>query len=470
MDFTDLLNNYFTKLNCSSKEFSDLTGISPATISRYRNGKSIPDYDSQKLNDLINGIAKVAKEKNVNDFNIEEIRKAFKKTYGNKAFNFNSARLNINELIFELNINKNNMSKSIHFNPTYVSKICTGERKPSNEETFINSISKYIIENYFDEQNKKSISKITGIKKEDIQVNTLAEWITSDKIEVIHSINNFLKKLDEFNLEQYIKSIKFDELKVPTVPFQLTVSKNYYGLDEMRKGELDFFKHTVLSKSKEPIFMYNDMPMEDMAEDVDFGKKWMFAIAMSLKKGLHLNMIHNLDRPFNELMLGLESWIPIYMTGQIKPFYLKTPPTGIFTHTLYVSGVNALVGEGFRSKHELSKYYLTGKKDDLLFYKKKAKYLLDKASPLMDIYTNENRKAFEHFFKIEKANKNNKIYDIENNELNNTFKNIKFTSCKNKWIMITKKTNPEISFVIYHPKLRNAIENFVAPINENKDS
>ena len=69
--------------------------------------------------------------------------------------------------------------------------------------------------------------------------------------------------------------------------------------------------------------MCSDMPMEDMAEDISFGKKWMFGIAMCLKKGLHLNIIHNLDRPFNEMMLGLESWIPIYMTGSVSPYYLK---------------------------------------------------------------------------------------------------------------------------------------------------
>ena len=110
-------------------------------------------------------------------------------------------------------------------------------------------------------------------------------------------------------------------MKVPFVPFYKSGSKNYYGIDEMKQGELDFFKATVLSKSNEPVFMCSDMPMEDMAEDVDFGKKWMFAIAMTLKKGLHLNIIHNLDRPFNEMMLGLESWIPIYMTGQVSPYY-----------------------------------------------------------------------------------------------------------------------------------------------------
>ena len=38
-------------------------------------------------------------------------------------------------------------------------------------------------------------------------------------------------------------------------------------------------------------------------------------MAMMLKKGLHLNQIHNLDRSFEDMMLGLESWIPMYMTG-----------------------------------------------------------------------------------------------------------------------------------------------------------
>jgi hypothetical protein len=93
-----------------------------------------------------------------------------------------------------------------------------------------------------------------------------------------------LNKLDEFDLNDYIRSIRFDELKVPTVPFQLPTSKNYFGIEQMRLGELDFFKATVLSHSKESIFMCSDMDIEDMAKDIDFAKKWMFAIAMCLKK------------------------------------------------------------------------------------------------------------------------------------------------------------------------------------------
>lgn len=93
-----------------------------------------------------------------------------------------------------------------------------------------------------------------------------------------------MNKLDSFDLNDYIKAIKFDKLKVPNIPFYRSKTRNYYGIEEMKNGELDFFKATVLSKSKEDIFMCSDMPMEDMAKDINFGKKWMFAIAMSLKK------------------------------------------------------------------------------------------------------------------------------------------------------------------------------------------
>ena len=34
------------------------------------------------------------------------------------------------------------------------------------------------------------------------------------------------------------------------------------------------------------------------------------------------------------------------------------------------------------------------------------------------------------------------------------------------WVMISKNKCPSIHFVIHHPKLQNAIENFIPPIVE----
>ena len=170
----------------------------------------------------------------------------------------------------------------------------------------------------------------------------------------------------------------------------------------MKNGELDFFKATVLSKSKEDIFMCSDMPMEDMAKDIKFGKKWMFAIAMCLKKGLHLNIIHNLDRPFNEMMLGLESWLPIYMTGQISPFYLKEVKNSIYHHFNYVSGVAALTGECIKNHHSNGMYYLSSNSKEIAYYKEKAQFMLKNASPLMEIYRENDSIKFS--FALQKNN------------------------------------------------------------------
>lgn len=48
--------------------------------------------------------------------------------------------------------------------------------------------------------------------------------------------------------------------------------------------------------------------------------------------------------------------------------------------------------------------------------------------------------------------------------------NINIFVIDNKQVIISKVNNPITNFVIYHPMLINAIQNFVAPINEKNIS
>lgn len=185
------------------------------------------------------------------------------------------------------------------------------------------ALSRYRSEERLPDMNSEAFDKICFAIAEIAKQKNHSELTENFVRKSFLDTEDFLHKLDEFDLNDYIKAIHFDELKVPSVPFQIPTSKTYFGLKEMMESELDFLKATVLSKSMEPVTMYSDMPMEEMAKDPDFPKKWMFGMAMMLKKGLHLNQIHNLDRSFEDMMLGLESWIPIYMTCQISPYYLK---------------------------------------------------------------------------------------------------------------------------------------------------
>lgn len=403
MNFKEVLNEYLKELNCSSKKLSNESGLSESVISRYRSGERTPVKNSEQLNKLTKALFNIAKDNDKNKYTFDKIASDFNSTLASDNFDYTTFSNNLNTLITSLNINTHEMSKYIVFDASHISRIRYGKAKPSNPIEFSNKICSYILNRYKNPDDINNLMMIIGCKKSDLSnekiYSTLFNWLTSEIVPVKNQISDFLHHLDSFNLDDYIKVIKFDELKVPNIPFYKAKTKHYYGIEEMKQGELNFFKGTVLSKSKEDIFMCSDMPMEDMAKDIDFGKKWMFAIAMCLKKGHHLNIIHNLDRPFNEMMLGLESWIPIYMTGQISPYYLSNLKNNIYNHLNYVSAAAALSGECINGFHNKGMYYLTTNKNEIEYYKEKSDLLLKKAKPLMEIYRENNIKEYHLFLK-----------------------------------------------------------------------
>ena len=394
MKFNDVLNKYLNLIGCSSKDLAQVSQLSESIISRYKNGGRIPNEENlKKISEALESLSE-------GEYKAEDIYKDFEKTIFDSSIDFDIVRGNLNKLIETFNINARGLAKALNFDASYLSRIRNGERIPSNKEAFVSSLAAFVLKKYEIQSYKDSYYLLFN-EKEKITLSKIREWIITNKKEEVSDVDNFLSTLDEFNLNDYIKEIKFDELKVPNIPFYKARCKTYYGVEEMKKGELEFFKATVLSKSKEDIFTCSDMPMEDMAEDKEFGKKWMFAIAMCLKKGLHLNIIHNLDRPFNEMMLGLESWIPIYMTGQVSPYYLKEVKNSVYHHFNYVSGVVALTGECIKGYHDKGKYYLTNNSRELEYYREKSNLLLKKANPLMDIYSSEDLDKFERFLENE---------------------------------------------------------------------
>lgn len=575
MNFCEQLNDYIKQIGCSSQELVTASGLTTSVISRYRRGDRNPNIRSKQLEQLVDGLYKLS---NLKELNItrDEIYITLSNTLNDISIDFEQLNKNFNELITTLNVNMAELSRSSTYDSSLLSKIRTGNRNPAKPKDFIETVCNFIVKKYKTENDKKAVALLIGSTLEELKdssnyYNKLLNWFSTNSIPSHNYINDFLSNLDNFNLSEYIKAIHFDEIKVPVVPFYRAFSKTYYGIEEMKKGELDFFKATVLSKNNDSIFMCSDMPMEDMAQDIEFGKKWMYAIAIMLKKGLHLNIIHNLDRPFNEMMLGLESWLPIYMTGQISPYFFKRLQDNIYCHFNYVSGTVALFGECINGYHDKGKYTLTTNKTDISYYKTKAECLLRKATPLMEIYKEDSKNAYnaflassvrikanrrrilsslpihtisddlllrilkhnnisdeeierikkavdmqknilketiennivkdefsnlsleefetsplslfladnfyekkiyytyeeyqEHLNLTKKYEKNNNNYKLSINN-NTTFKNIQILIFEKNFVMISKANSPSIHFVIHHPKLRNAIENFIPPIVE----
>lgn len=575
MDFKKLLDDYMKQLDCTAKDLAEKSGLSAATISRYRSGDRTPEDGSENFARLINGIVSIAESKGIPDITVQSVSDSFS-PYIRNSVDVAHFQKNFHTLLTVVPINISDLARFLNFDPSYISRIRNGQRQPANPTEFARKISAFVARHCQTEEQKAVISSLLHCPMEELSNYTdfqvrLTDWLLAGEGAVKDSMTVFLEKLDEFNLDEYIHVIHFDKLKVPSIPFQIPTSRTYWGISEMMKSELDFLKATVLSKSTAPVIMYSDMPIKEMAKDPEFPKKWMFGMALMLKKGLHLYQIHNLDRSFDEMMLGLESWIPMYMTGLISPYYLKNTQSNTFLHLLKVSGSAALSGEAITGYHENGKYYLTKSRREVEYYQRRANELLKNADSLMDIYRSE-REAELNTFLISDTRKSGKrrgirstlpLYTISEELLerilirhgmNNsqkqrikkhvkaqkerivsilasetlkdevpaltpeefrknppvldlsgifcetnlpyseeeyrthmsdtqafsrknsnyilristapTFHNLQILVHEGQWAMISKSKAPAIHFIIHHPKLRNAIENFIPPIVE----
>ena len=576
MRFHEQLNAYIERIDCMAKEVSELSGISAATLSRYRTGTRIPDATSESFENLCSAIAELAERKQLVGITAESVREQFMQASDLRLRDTNRLLENFDLLLATLDVSISKLCRHINYDASTVFRFRNGSRHPSDPEKFASSVAEYVAREWDTAQDRIVLAHLLGCSEEELasssaRYEVLVQWLYGNHVHKKHHVSDFLSKLDEFNLNDYIKAIHFDELKVPSVPFQMPVSKTYFGIDQMMESELDFLKATVVSKSNAPVIMYSDMPMAEMAKDPEFPKKWMYGMAMMLKKGLHLNQIHDLNRSFEDMMLGLESWIPMYMTGQISPFYLKEPSNNVFLHLLKVSGAAALSGEAVMGYHAEGKYYLTKSKKELRYYTKRAQELLSVARPLMDIYRVGNKNELNAFLQAdsEVAGKRKSIFSslplytidmllleemlaqggfsqdeishiegvamtarqrilhiLESSEIevkvpklseeefeayplaldlsaafceqnvvytyeqylahmentdffatehsryrvektsSQTFRNLQINIHEGKWAMVSKVFSPAIHFVIYHPKLRRAIEEFIPPVVE----
>lgn len=404
MKFSEKLNDYIEQLSCTGKDICNLSGISAASLSRYRNGERVPEFGTKPFEDLCCALAQISAQKGKLQITADAVKKAFVSCDDFVSTDKELLRKNFNTLLSALNVNLTQLCQYTNYDASAVFRIRNGSRKPGDAERFASAVASFVTRTMQTQSEIGAVAELIGCDIDEIydlsvRYTKIKSWLLKQPVQKVesNSVSKFLSKLDDFDLNEYIRVIKFDELKVPSVPFQIPSSKTYFGIKEMMESELDFLKSTVLSKSSAPVIMYSDMPMKEMAKDPEFPKKWMFGMAMMLKKGLHLHQIHNLDRSFDEMMLGLESWIPMYMTGQISPYYFKNAPNDVFLHFLKVSGIAALSGEAVAGYHADGKYYLTKVKREVEYYRKRAEEMLKNAYPLMEIYRSERKNELNAF-------------------------------------------------------------------------
>ena len=105
MRFHEKLNEYIQSIPCTAKELSDASGLSAATLSRYRSGERVPEMNAEAFHQLCSAIAQIAGDKQVQNMTKESVREGFLACSDIITVDREQLRQNFNTLIALLNIN-----------------------------------------------------------------------------------------------------------------------------------------------------------------------------------------------------------------------------------------------------------------------------------------------------------------------------------------------------------------------------
>lgn len=246
MEFCERLNEYINTLSCTAKELAEAAKISPSAFSRYRSGERVPEMGSSAFEGICRAIAEIASQKRI-DLTADYVRDAFAECEDLFTTDKEHLRRNFNTLISVLNINITRLCQYMNYDPSAIFRIRSGTRNPGDAEQFASSVASFTARKMSAASEISAVAELIGCEPEriydlSVRYTSIKSWLLEQPAREPggDSVSDFLCKLDSFDLNEYIKAIRFDDLKVPSLPFQIPTSKSYFGIEEMMESELDF--------------------------------------------------------------------------------------------------------------------------------------------------------------------------------------------------------------------------------------
>lgn len=165
MNFNEQLQAFLKQIECSGIQLSKASDLSNGTLSRYRSGERTPGPDSKHMRKLAKGISELSL-KNGTNLSEEYVLKVLNETVGHDLLvNYSAYVANLNRLVSALEISNTDLARNLKYDPSHVSRLLSGQRKPTNMRKFTVDIASYIAGHRSDES---SLPKLAALLECDV--------------------------------------------------------------------------------------------------------------------------------------------------------------------------------------------------------------------------------------------------------------------------------------------------------------
>ena len=185
MTFQNQLNDYILQARCSSKELATASGLSEGTISRYRKGYRVPGIASEQVAALASGLYSLMRDKD-EQITEEHILATLRDSIGNGLnISYEVYIQNLKQLLRSFEISNNELGRKLNYDPSYISRILSGQRRPGDIRKFTEDVAVYIAHQKADEVRPPSLADFLGCDEQTISTadglqGQIEKWLCSD--------------------------------------------------------------------------------------------------------------------------------------------------------------------------------------------------------------------------------------------------------------------------------------------------
>ena len=123
----------------------------------------------------------------------------------------------------------------------------------------------------------------------------------------------------------------------------------FFGDEGMREGVHAFLTDLADARYRGAILLQSDEDMSWLYEDEGFVKAWAALVGQLAEQGCTVRIVHTMTRDANEMWEGVRTWLPLYMSGSVEPFFYPRLRDGVRKRSLFVApGRSALVSDSIQ--------------------------------------------------------------------------------------------------------------------------
>lgn len=217
------------------------------------------------------------------------------------------------------------LGRAISFDPSYISKIRRGVRDVPGNGGFTESVCEYFAKRIADVKISSSICDVINNGEplpadEDKRIKIVFQWLTEDDPEGSSIIP---RRSDPVR-----KSTSNDTKDI----------KLFYGNEGKREAALLFLGGILENSDKiKTLLLFSNEDMVWMYESSAFAAKWGTLLTGILRKGIVVKIIHTVQRNLNEMTEAVKKWMPLYVEGQIEPYYCPKLRDDIYRRSIFVA-------------------------------------------------------------------------------------------------------------------------------------